>query len=98
VRIWDAATGAPVGDPLPGDTGPVNAVAVGRIGNRDVIVAGGGDDSVRIWDAVSGQCKTILVLLGSPTACALAAPNLLCVAVGASVCTFRMVPHLLERV
>ena len=29
VRVWDAVTGDPAGDPLTGHTGPVNAVAVG---------------------------------------------------------------------
>ena len=32
VRVWDLATGTPVGDPLTGHTGAVNAVAVGRAG------------------------------------------------------------------
>ncbi|MFF0776186.1 hypothetical protein ACFYUK_45365 [Nonomuraea wenchangensis] len=27
VRVWDLATGRPIGDPLTGHTGPVNAVA-----------------------------------------------------------------------
>ena len=42
VRVWDAATGQPVGQPLTGHTGGVSAVAVGRAGDRDVIVSGGG--------------------------------------------------------
>ena len=35
VRVWDAATGQPVGPPLTGHTGAVSAVAVGRAGDRD---------------------------------------------------------------
>ena len=31
------------------------AVAVGRAGDRDVIVSGGDDGTVRVWDAVTGQ-------------------------------------------
>ena len=35
VRVWDAATGTPVGAPLTGHTGPVWSVAVGRVDGRD---------------------------------------------------------------
>ena len=31
------------------------AVAVGRAGDRDVIVSGGDDGTVRVWDAATGQ-------------------------------------------
>ena len=34
--------------------GALLAVAIGRVDNRDVIVAGGSDGAVRIWDAVTG--------------------------------------------
>ena len=40
---------------LAGHDGPVNAVAVGRAGDRDIIVSGSGDGTVRIWDAVTGD-------------------------------------------
>jgi WD40 repeat protein len=40
---------------LTGHTDPVWAVAVGRAGGRDIIVSGGDDRTVRIWDAVTGQ-------------------------------------------
>ena len=43
------------GPPLTGHTGQVIAVAVGRAGDRDVIVSGSGDETVRVWDAVTGQ-------------------------------------------
>ena len=33
----------------------MNAVAIGRAGDRDVIVSGPGDGTVRIWDAVTGH-------------------------------------------
>ena len=33
----------------------VTAVAIGRAGGRDVIVSGGQDATVRVWDAVTGQ-------------------------------------------
>ena len=32
----------------------VTAVAIGRAGDRDIIVSGSGDGTVRVWDAVTG--------------------------------------------
>ena len=54
VRVWDAATGTPVGDPLTGHTGPVNAVAVGELDGRTIVVSGSDDGTVRVWDAATG--------------------------------------------
>jgi len=47
---------------LHGSKGSVAAVAVGRAGNRDIIVSGFHDKTVRIWDAVTGD------LIGAPLA------------------------------
>jgi len=55
VRVWDAVTGQPAGPPLTGHTRTVAAVAVGRAGDRQVIVSGSDDGTVRVWDAVTGQ-------------------------------------------
>ena len=33
----------------------MNAVAIGRAGDRDVIVSGSDDGTVRVWDAVTGD-------------------------------------------
>ena len=41
--------------PRTGHTSTVTAVAVGRAGDRDVIVSGDEDGTVRVWDAVTGQ-------------------------------------------
>ncbi|WP_189083150.1 nSTAND1 domain-containing NTPase, partial [Mangrovihabitans endophyticus] len=54
VRVWDAATGTPVGDPFTGHTGWVNAVAVGQLDGRTIIVSGSNDHTVRVWDAATG--------------------------------------------
>jgi hypothetical protein len=47
--VWDQ-DGHLVGEPLTGHTGSVLAVAVGRFGDRDVIVSAGIDEAVRVWD------------------------------------------------
>ena len=54
VRVWDLATGAPIGDPLTGHGGPVNAVAVAELDGRPVIASASGDQSVRVWDLATG--------------------------------------------
>jgi WD40 repeat protein len=53
VRVWDLATGAPIGQPLTGHDGYVNEVAVTQLEGRPVIVSGG-NDNVRVWDLATG--------------------------------------------
>ena len=55
VRVWDLATGRPVGEPLRGHDGGVWSVAVGERDSRAVIVSGGGDGTVRVWDLATGR-------------------------------------------
>ncbi|KIM27015.1 hypothetical protein M408DRAFT_176573, partial [Serendipita vermifera MAFF 305830] len=52
VRIWDAATGAPVGEPLKGHTKMVTAVTYSLDGRK--IFSGSLDTTIRIWDAATG--------------------------------------------
>jgi len=57
VRVWRLADGAPVGEPLTGHAGPVQAVAVGSLPDgTSVIVSGGGggDGTVRVWRLADG--------------------------------------------
>ncbi|GAA3683057.1 hypothetical protein GCM10023081_21260 [Arthrobacter ginkgonis] len=53
VRLWDAATGEPVGEPLSGHTSDVWGVAFSPDGRR--IVSGSTDGTVRLWDAATGE-------------------------------------------
>ena len=61
VRLWDARTGRPRGEPLTGHTCSVNAVALGEVDGQPVVVSGdGGYDRVRLWDARTGRPHELL--------------------------------------
>jgi WD40 repeat protein len=54
VRLWDPATGNPVGQPLTGHTGPVNSVAFSTGTGQELLASGGQDGTVRLWDPATG--------------------------------------------
>ena len=52
LRLWDANTGAAIGQPLEGHGGEVLSVAFSPDGQR--IVSGSDDNTLRLWDANTG--------------------------------------------
>jgi len=61
VRIWDAATGQPIGAPITGHTGPVISVAFSP--DVNTIVSGAADNTLHLWptypDPASAMCNRL---------------------------------------
>ncbi|CCA76476.1 related to WD40-repeat protein (notchless protein) [Serendipita indica DSM 11827] len=53
IRLWDADTGQPLGEPLRGHERQITAVAFSPDGSR--IVSSSYDETIRLWDADTGQ-------------------------------------------
>jgi WD40 repeat protein len=51
-RVWDAATGEPVGDPFVSREGQISSGSFSPDGKRIVTV---GEKTVRLWDATTGD-------------------------------------------
>ncbi len=92
-RLWDAATGALIGDPLIGHTNRVTAVVLGTLDGRAVLATGSFDGTVRLWDTADGTV-TVDRLIGhgdqinSLALCTLAGRTVL--ATGSDDCTARL--------
>jgi WD40 repeat protein len=55
VHLWDALTGQPLTDNLAREAKPIQAVAIGQIAERDILVAGASDGVVWAWEAAAGE-------------------------------------------
>ncbi|MER5538546.1 caspase family protein [Streptomyces mirabilis] len=56
LRVWDLATGAPVGEALVGHTDWIMAVVTGRLDGVPIAVSAG-DRTIRIWDLTEGAAR-----------------------------------------
>jgi WD40 repeat protein len=59
--LWSRTRRTAFHRPLGRHAHPVLCVAVGRLGERDVVVSGGGDHVVRLWDPLSVSGRTAFV-------------------------------------
>jgi WD40 repeat protein len=55
--VWNLRTGAPLGKPLRGQTGVVNAVATGEVDGVPVAVSGDSDGTLRVWNLRTGAAR-----------------------------------------
>ncbi len=54
VRVWDLATGAPVGRPFTGHSRWVRVLAEAELDGRPVVISGSDERTVRVWDLATG--------------------------------------------
>ncbi len=66
-KVWDTASGELIGT-LTGHIGPVLAMLVTQDGRR--ILTGGGDNTVRVWDAARCELLLTIRIQGNVTALA----------------------------
>jgi WD40 repeat protein len=77
LRLWDTATGQPIGSSLQGHTSLVSSVAFSPDDRR--IVSGSFDNTLRLWDAATGLGIQV-IQIGTPPFAVACGPNRLVVA------------------
>ena len=58
LRVWDLETGDLVAGPLSGHTDCVRTIAMGEVNGRPVLVSGGRDRTVRVWELDAGSARS----------------------------------------
>jgi WD40 repeat protein len=89
VRLWDALTGEPIGDPLTGHTSAVWAVAIGTAGDRAIIASASHDETVRLWNAQTHELVQVIDMFAPPHALTLDGSGVLYVGAGIAICRFE---------
>jgi WD40 repeat protein len=82
---WDLDSGEPALGPLAGHHDPVRVVAVGVRQGRPVIVSGGADQTVRVWDLEAERHATLRIELGYEALSVASTPDRLVVATTAEL-------------
>ncbi|SMD21896.1 P-loop NTPase fold protein [Kibdelosporangium aridum] len=85
VQVWQLLDRAARPLVLTGHHAPVWTVAIGRALDRDVIVSGGNDRTVRVWDAVTGDSLAVITGHKSGVNCVAISPTGTYVASGSEV-------------
>ena len=67
VRLWNPATGQPVGAPLPAGAGPSGVYGVAFSPDGKLLASAGGDGTVRLWNPATGQPVGAPLQTGSGT-------------------------------
>jgi WD40 repeat protein len=55
IRVWDLASGEPVGDPIHAHHRPVSAIVTATLDGRALAVTSGGRGAAAVWDLASGE-------------------------------------------
>src|SRR5262249_28584563 len=93
VRLWNARSGAPRGEPLDDHSGSVESVASGVINGEPVVVSGSSNGTIRLWDPY-GERPTTTINLGSKIHCiVLLPPSDLAVALGGGLVVIDAPPQ-----
>nr|BFE77642.1 hypothetical protein GCM10020093_002430 [Planobispora longispora] len=68
VVAYDLGTGAQIGQAFKGHESSIQAVDVGMVGDRQVVLSGSEDKTIRRWDLGTGE-QIGEPLRGTPTTC-----------------------------